>query len=75
MIVAASFERHKMGSPSREQVLAKGTCPLSSIHQRAGSLLPAKVIGVAIMSDERLRDTGHRINSRPRKTLGWGTPY
>lgn len=29
----------------------------------------------ATVSDERLREIERRINSRPRKTLGWRTPY
>ena len=29
----------------------------------------------AIVSDEQLREIERRINSRPRKTLGWRTPY
>jgi hypothetical protein len=43
-------------------------------RQRTGSLLPAQ--GHRLRgSDERLQEIERRINSRPRKTLGWRAPY
>lgn len=34
-----------------------------------------KGTGFATVSDERLREIERRINSRPRKTLGWRNPH